>query len=115
MRKRECVCVLCCNFTVFYGCKSIIWTGGMDTNGGDVTAVITMAQIDNKASTAECVSGSTLLTHLLEDVSAAADLTQQLAVGDGQVMARRVPFPEEGGRTGRKKETRNLSVPKFFL
>lgn len=104
----------------------------MDSNGGVVTAVIAMAQIDtNKAFsfTAECVSGFTLLTHLLEDVSAAADLTQQLAVGDGQVMAGRVPFPEkeDGQEKGNQKSVsakafslipltfRTLSVSELFV
>lgn len=36
-----------------------------------------------------------LLTHLLEDISAAADLAQQLPIGDGQVMVGLVPFPEK--------------------
>lgn len=30
---------------------------------------------------------------MLEDISTAADLAQQLAVGDGQVVVRGVPFP----------------------
>lgn len=34
------------------------------------------------------------LTHLLEDIGAAADLPQQLAVGDGQVVVGWVPLPE---------------------
>ena len=35
-----------------------------------------------------------ILTHLLEHISTAADMAQQLAIGDGHVMVGRVSLPE---------------------
>lgn len=52
---------------------------------------------------------SLALTHLLEDISTAAHLAQQLAVGDGHVVVRWVSLPEKI-KIQEEKHKQNLSL-----
>ena len=51
------------------------------------------------------------LTHLLEDISTAADLAKQLAVGDAQVVVRRVPFPGKEDKSVTAVQTLSQTEP----
>lgn len=89
-----CECVRVCvryNFTEFYRCYSTVWIFETDGN------------VQICARPAPGLGGAlSLLTHLLEDISTAADLAQQLLVGDGQVVVGRVPFPEKDKKGNHK-------------
>lgn len=99
--------VLCCNFTMFYRCYFIIWIFEIVM----LASLQLLQQRERLTATRRflhcpfhnwVVICLTLLTHLLEDISEAADLAQQLLIGDWQVMVGHVPFPEKDNGQERK-------------